>query len=175
MRQPFLLSSEKIRFQHLRQRLGEHPITVTVLAIAVWFFAYTYLEAGTSWLAYTVLHLSQTSAFGTAGAFFLYEVPKVLMLLGMVVFGVGVLRSFFTAERTRRLLAGRRETPGNVLAALLGTVTPFCSCSAVPLFIGFVTAGVPLGVTFSSEKVPPLCLSRRSPCLSNGLEFNLIA
>jgi hypothetical protein len=156
MRQPFLLSSEKIRFQHLRQRLGEHPVIVTVLAIAVWFFVYTYLEAGTSWLAYTVLHLSQTSAFGTASAFFLYEVPKVLMLLGLVVFGVGVLRSFFTAERTRRLLAGRRETPGNVLAALLGTVTPFCSCSAVPLFIGFVTAGVPLGVTFSFLIAAPM-------------------
>jgi hypothetical protein len=66
-----------------------------------------------------------------------------------VVFGVGIVRSFFTPERTRRVLAGRRESAGNVLAALLGTVTPFCSCSAVPLFIGFVTTGVPLGVTFS--------------------------
>ena len=66
-----------------------------------------------------------------------------------MVFGVGIVRSFFTPERTRRVLAGRRESAGNVLAALLGTVTPFCSCSAVPLFIGFVTAGVPLGVTFS--------------------------
>ena len=78
-----------------------------------------------------------------------YEVPKVLLLLVLVVFAVGVVRSFFTPERTRGLLIGRREWPGNVLAALLGTVTPFCSCSAVPLFIGFVTAGVPLGVTFS--------------------------
>ena len=71
------------------------------------------------------------------------------MLLTLVVFGVGVIRSFFTPERTRRILAGKRESVGNVLAALLGIVTPFCSCSAVPLFIGFVTAGVPLGVTFS--------------------------
>jgi hypothetical protein len=81
--------------------------------------------------------------------FFVYEAPKVLMLLVAVVFGVGMIRSFFTPERTRRVLAGRRESAGNVLAALLGTVTPFCSCSAVPLFIGFVTTGVPLGVTFS--------------------------
>ncbi len=81
--------------------------------------------------------------------FFVYEAPKVLMLLVAVVFGVGIVRSFFTPERTRRVLAGRRESAGNVLAALLGTVTPFCSCSAVPLFIGFVTTGVPLGVTFS--------------------------
>nr|WP_235606808.1 permease [Syntrophotalea acetylenivorans] len=71
------------------------------------------------------------------------------MLLVLVVFGVGVLRSFITPELTRQILAGRRESTGNVLAALLGVVTPFCSCSAVPLFIGFVTAGIPLGVTFS--------------------------
>jgi uncharacterized membrane protein YraQ (UPF0718 family) len=71
------------------------------------------------------------------------------MLLTLVVFGVGIVRSYFTPERTRRILSGRRESVGNMLAALLGIVTPFCSCSAVPLFIGFVTTGVPLGVTFS--------------------------
>jgi uncharacterized membrane protein YraQ (UPF0718 family) len=82
-------------------------------------------------------------------AFFVYDAPKVLLLLTLAVFGIGVVRSFLTAERTRKILAGKREAVGNVLAALLGTVTPFCSCSAVPLFIGFVTAGIPLGVTFS--------------------------
>jgi hypothetical protein len=71
------------------------------------------------------------------------------MLLTIVVFGVGIIRSFFTPERTRKILSGKSESVGNVLAALLGVVTPFCSCSAVPLFIGFVTTGVPLGVTFS--------------------------
>ena len=71
------------------------------------------------------------------------------MLLVLVVFGVGIIRSFFTPERTRRILSGKKEFFGNILAALLGVVTPFCSCSAVPLFIGFVTTGVPLGVTFS--------------------------
>jgi uncharacterized membrane protein YraQ (UPF0718 family) len=81
--------------------------------------------------------------------FFVYESPKVLLLLTLIVFGVGIVRSFFTPERTRRILSGQREFTGNVLAALLGIVTPFCSCSAVPLFIGFVTTGVPLGVTFS--------------------------
>ena len=81
--------------------------------------------------------------------FFLYEAPKVLMLLILVVFAVGVVRSFFTAERARRVLSGKREIAGNGMAALLGTVTPFCSCSAVPLFLGFVTSGIPLGVTFS--------------------------
>jgi len=93
--------------------------------------------------------LERGSRLGSSVEFFVFEVPKVLMLLVLVVFGVGIVRTFFTPERTRRLLAGRRESVGNVLAALLGTVTPFCSCSAVPLFIGFVTAGVPLGVTFS--------------------------
>jgi uncharacterized membrane protein YraQ (UPF0718 family) len=75
--------------------------------------------------------------------------PKVMMLLTLVIFGVGIVRSFFTPEKTRDMLTGKSEFAGNILAALLGIVTPFCSCSAVPLFIGFVTAGVPLGVTFS--------------------------
>jgi len=82
-------------------------------------------------------------------AFFLYDTPKVFMLLVTVVFGVGMIRTFFSPERTRRMLAGRGAFTGNALAALLGTVTPFCSCSAVPLFIGFLSAGVPLGATFS--------------------------
>ena len=78
------------------------------------------------------------------------------MLLGLVVFVVGVIRSFFMPERTRRLLVGKRETPGNVLAALLGTVPPYCSCSAVPLFIGPVNAGIPLGVTFFFRVAAPM-------------------
>ncbi len=86
----------------------------------------------------------------------IYDTPKVLMLLTLVVFGVGILRSFFTAERTRAVLAGKSALAGSVLAALLGIVTPFCSCSAVPLFIGFVTAGVPLGVTFSFLIAAPM-------------------
>ena len=96
------------------------------------------------------------SRLASAVAFFVFEAPKVLMLLLVVVFGVGIVRSFFTPERTRRLLAGRRQTLGNVLGSLLGVVTPFCSCSAVPLFIGFVTTGVPLGVTFSFLIAAPM-------------------
>ena len=88
--------------------------------------------------------------------FFLYDTPKVLMLLAIVIYGVGIIRTFFTPERTRKILAGKRESFGNVLAALLGIVTPFCSCSAVPLFIGFVTAGVPLGVTLSFLIAAPM-------------------
>jgi uncharacterized membrane protein YraQ (UPF0718 family) len=111
------------------------------------------LYAALPWLAHAftvnALGLDAASPLGSAVEFFVYDAPKVLLLLVGVVYVVGIVRSFFTPERTRRLLAGRREFVGNVLAALLGVVTPFCSCSAVPLFIGFVTAGVPLGVTFS--------------------------
>jgi len=81
--------------------------------------------------------------------FFLYDTPKVLLLLTGIVFVMGIVQTFFAPQRTRALLAGRRQGAGNALAATLGIVTPFCSCSAVPLFIGFLSAGVPLGVTFS--------------------------
>ncbi|MCC7141540.1 MAG: permease [Candidatus Eisenbacteria bacterium] len=111
-------------------------------------FLYRNLEWFSVWLPGR-LGLDPASHLTSSLSFFLYEAPKVLLLLIGVVFAVGIVRSFFTPQQTRRLLAGRREAAGNVLAALLGIVTPFCSCSAVPLFIGFVTTGVPLGVTFS--------------------------
>jgi uncharacterized membrane protein YraQ (UPF0718 family) len=123
--------------------------TALTVGLAVWGLAYWRLASAADWLTTSLFGLSSATPLGAAVAFFLYEVPKVLLLLTLVVFGVGVVRSFFTPERTRRVLAGRREGVGSVLAALLGVVTPFCSCSAVPLFIGFVTTGVPLGVTFS--------------------------
>lgn len=118
-------------------------------AVAAWYLVYRELPALADWLTFTALGLNKTSHPGSAVQFFIFETPKVLMLLVLVVFGVGVIRSFFTPVRTRAILAGHRESVGNLLAALLGVVTPFCSCSAVPLFIGFVTTGVPLGVTFS--------------------------
>jgi uncharacterized membrane protein YraQ (UPF0718 family) len=120
-----------------------------VLGLGAWWLLLRSLQPLADGVTYHVLGLVRGSAAASAVAFFLYEAPKVLMLLVVVVFGVGIVRSFFTPERTRRILAGRREAAGNVLAGLLGVVTPFCSCSAVPLFIGFVTTGVPLGVTFS--------------------------
>jgi uncharacterized protein len=120
-----------------------------LIAGIIWWLVYGQLARVAHWLTYRALGLEAASHLARAVEFFIYEVPKVLMLLTLVVFGVGIIRSFFTPERTRRILSGRRESAGNVLAALLGIVTPFCSCSAVPLFIGFVTTGVPLGVTFS--------------------------
>jgi uncharacterized protein len=124
-------------------------VVLVVLAAVAWWLAYRALAPLSGWISTRLLGLDPGSRLEAAVRFFVYEGPKVLLLLVVVVFGVGVVRSFFTPERTRALLAGRRESAGNVLAALLGVVTPFCSCSAVPLFIGFVTTGVPLGVTFS--------------------------
>ena len=116
--------------------------------IAIWFVVYAQLAPFSQWLV-ARLPVEPGSHLAEAVAFFIYDTPKVLMLLTLVVFAMGVVRSFFSAERTRALLAGRREGLGNIAAAGLGIVTPFCSCSAVPLFVGFVSAGVPLGVTFS--------------------------
>jgi uncharacterized membrane protein YraQ (UPF0718 family) len=118
------------------------------LAAAAWWLTYTHLpELADATVA--VLDLSRDTRLGEAVHFFVYDTPKVLLLLVGIVFVMGVVQTFFAPERTQALLAGRRLGLGNALAALLGVVTPFCSCSAVPLFIGFLSAGVPLGVTFS--------------------------
>ncbi len=154
-------------------------LAIGLLALAGWTAAYLLLRPFADWFTFRLLRLPPGAPVGQdagslcpcgvpyaatspatqlSGAvwFFVYEAPKVLLLLALVVFGVGIVRSFFTPERTRRILAGTRESAGNMLAALLGIVTPFCSCSAVPLFIGFVTAGVPLGVTFSFLIAAPM-------------------
>jgi uncharacterized membrane protein YraQ (UPF0718 family) len=127
-----------------------------VVGIAAWWLLYGNLAALAKWFTYQLLGLPTSSRLALAVEFFVFEVPKVLMLLTLVVFSVGIIRSFFTPERTRQILAGKAEAVGNVLASLLGIVTPFCSCSAVPLFIGFVTTGVPLGVTFSFLIAAPM-------------------
>ncbi|MBI5834675.1 MAG: permease [Armatimonadetes bacterium] len=129
---------------------------LAVLGVAGWYLLYHHLLGLSRALTYGLLGLAQGSRLGASVEFFCYDVPKVLMLLTLIVYGVGIVRSYFSAERTRSLLAGRREAVGNVLAALLGVVTPFCSCSAVPLFLGFVQAGVPLGVTLSFLIAAPM-------------------
>ena len=123
--------------------------------VALWAVVYHYWLPLTTWLFQDVLRLGE-GRFASALEFFIYDTVKVLMLLTIVVFGVGVVRTFFSPQRTRALLHGRREATGNVMAASLGIVTPFCSCSAVPLFIGFVEAGIPLGVTFSFLIAAPM-------------------
>jgi len=127
-----------------------------VLAAVAGALLYVYLRSLASLATYGLLGLTPGSHSGRAVEFFLYETPKVLLLLTAVVFLVGVVRSFVTPETARRVLSGKREGAGNAIAALFGVTTPFCSCSAVPLFIGFVTAGVPLGVTFSFLIAAPM-------------------
>ncbi|HEU4382110.1 MAG TPA: permease [Anaeromyxobacteraceae bacterium] len=140
------VAARPILLAAFRPRLRPAPFAAAAVA---WLVAYLAAEPLSHLLAFRVLGLGPSSRLGSAVAFFAYEVPKVLLLLVAVVFVIGIANTWFTAERTRRILSGRRESVGNVLAALLGVVTPFCSCSAVPLFIGFLEAGVPLGVTFS--------------------------
>lgn len=123
--------------------------------IAAWFAVYGQLPAASQWLV-SWLPVDPQSHAGEALTFFFYDTPKVLMLLTLVVFAMGVVRSFFSPEKTRALLAGRAEGIGNMAAAILGVFTPFCSCSAVPLFVGFVSAGIPLGVTFSFLIAAPM-------------------
>jgi uncharacterized membrane protein YraQ (UPF0718 family) len=120
-----------------------------VAGLALWAVAYAAVFPLSELLTYDVLGLSRQSHLGQSVAFFLYDAPKVLLLLTLIVFVVGVIQSFFSPERARSILTGKRESVGNVLASLLGVVTPFCSCSAVPLFLGFVEVGIPLGVTLS--------------------------
>jgi uncharacterized membrane protein YraQ (UPF0718 family) len=142
----------------MRSTIAMH-LTAIALLMALWWLVYLNLATFAGLFTQMLAHLtgfSMSSHLGSAVAFFVFETPKVLMLLTLVVFGVGIVRSFFTPERTRAILAGKRESAGNVLAAILGIVTPFCSCSAVPLFLGFVTTGVPLGVTFSFLIAAPM-------------------
>jgi hypothetical protein len=124
-------------------------VALFIAILAAWWLVYQSLPPIARYLTYNLFGLSRGSHLAAAVEFFIYDTPKVLMLLTIVVFGVGIINSFFTPERTRQILAGKRESVGNILAAFLGVATPFCSCSAIPLFIGFVKAGIPLGVTLS--------------------------
>ena len=123
-------------------------LAVLLPAAVLWIYAYLQLPALADGVV-RLLGVARDTHLGEALSFFFYDAPKVLLLLAGIVFVIGVIQTFFSPERTRALLSGKRLGVGNVMAASLGIVTPFCSCSAVPLFIGFLSAGVPLGVTFS--------------------------
>lgn len=127
-----------------------------LLLIPVWALTYIILQSAVDAVVYSLIGMTPGSMLTDAVRFFLYEAPKVLLLLTLIVFLVGIVRSYFSPERTRRILGNRSTFLGNILASFLGVVTPFCSCSAVPLFIGFVEAGVPLGVTFSFLIAAPM-------------------
>ncbi len=132
-----------------------YPRVFLLLAAMLWLALYQALVPLSEAIV-AALPVQRDAHLGAALQFFFYDTPKVLLLLTAVVFVMGIVNTWFTPERTRALLAGRSEGASNVLAAGLGIVTPFCSCSAVPLFIGFVQAGVPLGVTFSFLIAAPM-------------------
>lgn len=139
----------------LRHAMGRSPGGFLLVAALVWWGLYQTLIPLSEALV-NVLPVDRQTSLGSALQFFFYDTPKVLLLLTGVVFVMGMINTWFTPERTRALLAGRSHGLANGLASALGAVTPFCSCSSVPLFIGFVQAGVPLGVTFSFLITAPL-------------------
>lgn len=124
--------------------------------LPIWYLIYHNLQPVTDWLVDSVIGMDKGTRLTGSIRFFIFELPKVLLLLALIIFFVGIIRSYFSAERTRKVLEGKSTFTGNVLAALLGIVTPFCSCSAIPLFLGFVESGVPLGVTFSFLIAAPM-------------------
>src|SRR5665647_2048932 len=131
-------------------------IVILLILLPVWYVIYVNLQPTTDWFVDTILGMKKGAHLTEALRFFIFEFPKVLLLLVLIIFFVGILRSYFTAERTRKALEGKSTFMGNIMASLLGIVTPFCSCSAIPLFLGFVESGVPLGVTFSFLIAAPM-------------------
>jgi len=131
-------------------------ILLPLLLLPFWYLIYHYLQPFTDWFVFSVLGMNKGEHLAEAIWFFVFEFPKVMLLLILIIFFVGIIRTYFTPERTRKALEGKKTFTGNVMAALLGIVTPFCSCSAIPLFLGFVESGVPLGVTFSFLIASPM-------------------
>ena len=143
------------------RRLSLEPNTrrdfgLVALILILWWVVFSNLQTVVDFVTYRLLGLDAQDHFGSALNFFLYDVPKILLLLSGMIFLITLLRTFITPEQTRRWLGGKREGIGNLLAAGIGVITPFCSCSAVPLFIGFVESGLPLGVTFSYLVAAPM-------------------
>jgi uncharacterized protein len=131
-------------------------LVVPALLLPVWFVVYHFLQPATDWFIDKLLVLPAGSHFTETLRFFIFELPKVLLLLVLIIFFVGIIRSYFSPEKTRKALEGKSLFAGNIMAASLGIVTPFCSCSAIPLFLGFVEAGIPVGVTFSFLIASPM-------------------
>lgn len=134
----------------------KNKLYLVAALLPAWILIYNYLEKLTNLLVDDVLGLPKGNHLTETLRFFIFEVPKVMLLLILIIFFVGIIRSYFTPERTRKALEGKRTFTGNIMAASLGIVTPFCSCSAIPLFLGFVESGVPLGITFSFLIAAPM-------------------
>jgi len=129
---------------------------IIIFLLPIWFLIYHFLQPFTDWLVFSALGMTKGEHLADAIWFFIFEFPKVMLLLTLIIFFVGIIRTYFTPERTRKALEGKKTFTGNIMASMLGIVTPFCSCSAIPLFLGFVEAGVPLGVTFSFLIAAPM-------------------
>lgn len=129
---------------------------VPALLLPLWIILYWNLQPLANFVIDDVVGMSPGKHLTETIRFFIFEVPKVMLLLVLIIFGVGIVRTYFTPEKTRKILEGKSLFTGNILASILGIVTPFCSCSAIPLFLGFVEAGVPLGVTFSFLIAAPM-------------------
>jgi uncharacterized membrane protein YraQ (UPF0718 family) len=134
----------------------KNNIWLPLALLPIWFLIYHNLQPMTDWLIDSGFGLTKGAHLTEALRFFVFEFPKVMLLLTLIIFFVGIIRTYFTPERTRKALEGKKTFTGNVMAATLGIVTPFCSCSAIPLFLGFVESGVPLGVTFSFLIAAPM-------------------
>lgn len=120
------------------------------------FLKMKWLSDGVEYLVENVLNISMESKIGGSIWFFLYDTIKIFILLSVLIFTISYIQSYFPPEKTKRILGGIKGVKGNILGALLGTITPFCSCSSIPIFIGFTSAGLPLGVTFSFLISSPL-------------------
>lgn len=116
------------------------------------------------WFTYVLLRMSQGTLLSGAVHFFVYDIIKIYLLLVVVVFLIFLVQTWLSAEKIKRILMHRNEAFNNVLTSLLGAIAPFCSCSSVPLFIGFVESGVPLGVTTSFLVASPMITPQASCC-----------
>lgn len=141
-------------FSFFKSNTGK--VILPFIMLPFWFVTYSFLQPFTNWFIDDVLKMTKGTHLTESVRFFVFEFPKVLLLLTLIIFFVGIIRTYFTPERTRKALEGKKQFTGNVMAAMLGIVTPFCSCSAIPLFLGFVESGVPLGVTFSFLIAAPM-------------------
>ncbi|MCK5029139.1 MAG: permease [Bacteroidales bacterium] len=135
--------------------LKKNIIYISILTVA-WVVFYKYLSQITDFIIDDIFRLEAGKHLTETLWFFIYEVPKVFLLLILIIFIVGIVRTYFSADKTREALKGKSLFTGNIMASLLGIVTPFCSCSAIPLFLGFVEAGIPIGITFSFLIAAPM-------------------
>ena len=146
-----------MRLSQLTPTRDDRPAFLLVgLLAVVWMVVYNYLKAIADWLTYGLLNLSRQSQWGQALNFFIYDVHKLMLLLSGMIFVITLMQTFIDTERVRAIVEKRGAGVGNVMASIFGAITPFCSCSSVPLFIGFVQAGIPLGITFSFLITSPI-------------------